>query len=35
VRALLIEKDRRPAWSPDRFEGVGPELVEAHFQPLG
>ncbi|MFA7503776.1 MAG: enoyl-CoA hydratase/isomerase family protein [Burkholderiaceae bacterium] len=35
VRALLIDKDRRPVWSPDRFEAVGPELVDAHFQPLG
>src|SRR5690606_28162028 len=35
VRALLIDKDRRPTWSPDRFEAVGPELVAAHFQPLG
>jgi enoyl-CoA hydratase/carnithine racemase len=34
VRALLIDKDRRPAWSPDRFEAVAPELVAGHFQPL-
>ena len=34
VRALLIDKDRRPAWSPDRFDAVEPSLVEAHFQPL-
>lgn len=34
VRALLIDKDRRPAWAPDRFEAVGPELVDAHFLPL-
>lgn len=34
VRALLIDKDRRPAWSPDRFEAVTPELVAEHFQPL-
>src|SRR5690606_15655079 len=34
VRALLIDKDRRPAWSPDSFEAVEPALVDAHFQPL-
>jgi len=34
VRALLIDKDRRPAWSPDRFEAVDSDLVEAHFHPL-
>lgn len=31
VRALLIEKDRRPVWSPGRFEDVTPALVAAHF----
>ena len=31
VRALLIDKDRKPAWSPTRFEDVAPDLVAAHF----
>ncbi len=34
VRALLIDKDRKPAWSPDRFEDVDPAMVDAHFGPL-
>lgn len=32
VRALLIDKDRAPKWSPPRFEDVTPELVERHFR---
>lgn len=32
VRALLIDKDRRPAWSPARFEDVTPALVAEHFE---
>jgi enoyl-CoA hydratase/carnithine racemase len=31
VRALLIDKDRTPVWSPGRFEDVTPALVAAHF----
>lgn len=31
VRALLIDKDRRPAWSPARFEDLTPAIVDAHF----
>ncbi len=32
VRALLIDKDRKPKWSPDKIEDVSPELISAHFQ---
>lgn len=32
VRALLIDKDRKPQWSPALFEQVTPALVEAHFR---
>lgn len=32
VRALLIDKDRAPKWSPARFDEVTPELVERHFR---
>lgn len=35
IRALIIEKDNAPKWSPDTLEGVSPELVERHFAPLG
>ena len=31
VRALLIDKDRKPAWSPSRFEDVDQALIDAHF----
>ncbi len=33
VRALLIDKDRQPRWSPARFEEVSPEVIERHFEP--
>lgn len=33
VRALLIDKDRKPRWSPDSLEGVSEALIEAHFRP--
>ena len=34
VRALLIDKDRQPRWSPDRFEAVDAAHVARHFAPL-
>ena len=34
VRALLIDKDRKPVWSPPRFEDVDPALVARHFAPM-
>lgn len=34
VRALLIDKDRTPKWSPADWALVTPEMVELHFQPL-
>ena len=34
VRALLIDKDRRPRWAHDAIENVPDELVEACFAPL-
>jgi enoyl-CoA hydratase/carnithine racemase len=34
VRALLIDKDRNPSWSPASFEEVGPDLIEGHFRTL-
>ncbi len=33
VRALLVDKDNAPRWSPGRLEEVTPELVEALFAP--
>ena len=32
VRALVVDKDHRPAWRPATVEEVGAELVQAHFQ---
>ena len=35
IRALLIDKDQQPNWDPGNLALVTPEMVEAHFQPLG
>ena len=34
VRALLIDKDNKPAWSPASLDQVTPEMIEAHFAPV-
>jgi enoyl-CoA hydratase len=34
IRALLIDKDRKPAWNPKRLEDVSDTLVESLFAPL-
>jgi hypothetical protein len=34
VRALLIDKDRRPRWRHASVEAVPDELVERFFAPL-
>ena len=34
VRALIVDKDRRPQWSPPRLADVGPELIAAYLAPL-
>lgn len=33
IRALLIDKDRKPQWTPTTLEQVVPELIEDHFRP--
>lgn len=35
IRAVLIDKDQQPNWAPADLASVTPEIVEAHFQPLG
>ncbi|GFO30323.1 3-hydroxyisobutyryl-coa hydrolase, mitochondrial [Plakobranchus ocellatus] len=34
VRAVLIDKDASPKWSPDKLEGVTDEKVNYYFSPL-
>lgn len=34
VRALLIDKDKRPKWSPSRIQDVSEEMISRFFQPL-
>ncbi len=34
VRALLIDKDRRPGWRPDRLGDVTDAMVDRYFAPL-
>jgi enoyl-CoA hydratase len=31
IRALLVDKDRNPKWSPATLELCSPETVEAYF----
>jgi enoyl-CoA hydratase/carnithine racemase len=33
IRALAIDKDQSPRWSPARIEDVTPEMVQAFFEP--
>jgi enoyl-CoA hydratase len=35
VRAMLIDRDRQPAWQPRRLEDVSDALIESYFAPLG
>lgn len=34
IRALLVDKDKDPKWSPVRLEDVSAEDVAAHFEPV-
>ena len=34
VRAVLIDKDQKPTWTPATLEGVSREMVDAHFRPV-
>jgi len=33
VRAVLVDKDRRPHWQPATLAEVGAALIDAHFEP--
>ncbi|MEX0955694.1 MAG: enoyl-CoA hydratase/isomerase family protein [Rhizobiaceae bacterium] len=35
IRAVVIDKDNRPAWQPATLEEVSAEAVDAYFAPLG
>lgn len=35
IRALLVDKDNQPKWSPATLAEVTPARVEAYFRPLG
>lgn len=35
VRAMVIDKDRNPSWSPRQVEDVDRTAVEVYFEPLG
>jgi enoyl-CoA hydratase/carnithine racemase len=35
IRAVLVDKDQAPRWSPDSLAAVTPDLVAQHFAPLG
>lgn len=34
VRAVIVDKDNAPVWSPDTPEGVTDDLIDAIFAPL-
>jgi enoyl-CoA hydratase/carnithine racemase len=31
IRALLVDKDRNPHWTPDTLDAVTPDWIDAHF----
>ena len=35
IRATIVDKDRKPAWRPDKLADVTPEIVDLHFRSVG
>jgi enoyl-CoA hydratase len=35
IRAAIVDKDRKPAWSPARIEDVTDDIVDRHFRSVG
>jgi enoyl-CoA hydratase len=35
IRAAIVDKDRNPAWRPDKLEEVTPDIVDRHFKFAG
>ena len=33
IRAILIDKDKAPAWTPPKLELITPEWIDTHFEP--
>ncbi|MET3590301.1 enoyl-CoA hydratase/carnithine racemase [Bartonella silvatica] len=34
VRAMLIDKDKKPKWKPDKLSNVTDEMIASYFQPV-
>lgn len=35
IRALLIDKDNKPQWSPEKLEDISNHYIDSFFEPLG
>lgn len=35
IRAVLVDRDNKPQWSPKALEDISAEQVNAYFEPLG
>jgi enoyl-CoA hydratase len=35
IRATIVDKDRNPAWRPDKLEEVTTDIVDRHFRSVG
>jgi enoyl-CoA hydratase len=35
IRATIVDKDRNPAWRPEKLEDVTADIVERHFKSVG
>lgn len=35
VRAILVDKDRNPTWTPARLADIDPDIIDAHFKDMG
>jgi enoyl-CoA hydratase len=35
IRATIVDKDRNPAWRPDKLGDVTADIVDRHFKPVG
>lgn len=35
IRAMIVDKDRKPDWRPDTLAAVTPDMVDRHFRSVG